>query len=53
MTLGISRTSAIALSDCSAADSYTRDQCLEWLARDDLDALDLRAPVRREVVQGG
>jgi hypothetical protein len=49
MTLGLSRTSAIALSSYIAGDKLTRDECLAWLNTHDLAGLDLPALVRREV----
>jgi hypothetical protein len=49
MSLGLSRTSAIALSEFIIDDALTPAQCLQWLGARDLETLDLPVLVRREI----
>lgn len=49
LSLGLSRTSAVELFALIAADSLSPEQCLTWLAEQDLPRLDLPELVRREV----
>jgi hypothetical protein len=49
MTLGLSRTSVVAVSEFIIDDSLTREQCLAWLREQNLAALDLPAIVREEL----
>jgi hypothetical protein len=49
MALGLSRTSAIALSDALANDSLTVAQAREWLMKTQLDGKGLAAAVIREI----
>jgi hypothetical protein len=51
MTLGLSRTSAIAIAEHIARDDLDRDDCLEWLREHDLGSFDLPVLVRREIEQ--
>lgn len=51
MTLGLSRASAIALEKYVVPDALTRDECIRWLAEQDLDALDVPALVREEIAR--
>lgn len=51
MNLGISRTSAIALSEYIAADNYDEAQCLDWIASNSLDKLDLSSIIVEEVLR--
>lgn len=49
MSLGLSRTSAIALSEFIIDDVLTPAQCLEWIRARDLETIDLPMLVRREI----
>jgi hypothetical protein len=49
MGLGLSRTSALALSEIIAADALTEDQCIEWLLSNSWEERDLPALVKREI----
>ncbi|WP_145926815.1 DEAD/DEAH box helicase [Amycolatopsis orientalis] len=49
MTIGLSRTSAVGVSEYISADDLQPDQCLEWLRDAELGALDLPVLVRREI----
>jgi hypothetical protein len=49
ISLGLSRTSAVALAEFITADALTRAEALEWLASRDLDAYPLPELVRVEV----
>jgi hypothetical protein len=51
MTLGLSRASAIALEESVVPDVLTRDECIQWLSDQDLDALDVPALVREEIAR--
>jgi hypothetical protein len=51
MTLGLSRASAIALQEYVMPDALTRDECIKWLAEQDLDTLDVPALVREEIAK--
>jgi hypothetical protein len=49
MTLGLSRTTAIAVADLIADDDMSAEDCRAWLAARDLTGIDLPALVLREV----
>lgn len=49
MTLGLSRSSAIALEESVVPDALTRDECIQWLAEQNLDALEVPNLVREEI----
>lgn len=49
MTLGISRTSAIAVAEYIIDGTLTRDQVVEWIRQRDLDAYPLPDLVREEI----
>lgn len=49
VSLGLSRTSSIALSDLIARDDLTPRECVDWLRGRDLEALPLPVLVRDEV----
>jgi len=51
MTLGLSRTSAIALSVYIVEDELSPEGALDWIRNRDLDALDLPALVRDEILR--
>jgi hypothetical protein len=51
MTLGLSRTSAIALSEYIIADSLSPAECRNWLSSRPIDGMDLPELVRREIQQ--
>lgn len=51
MSLGLSRTSAVALAQYMPETSRNESECLAWLAARDLEELDLPAAVRREAQQ--
>lgn len=51
MTLGMSRTSAIALSEYIVADNLTPEECVDWIRQRDLTSLDVPELVRREIAQ--
>ena len=49
MSLGLSRTAAIALSELIVHDNYDTDQCLEWLSTVNLESLELSPIIIQEV----
>jgi hypothetical protein len=49
MSLGLSRTSTVALAQYIVRDDLTPEQALEWLQTHDLDRLPLPVLVRREI----
>jgi hypothetical protein len=49
MTLGLSRTSAIAVGEYIVGDDLSREECLQWLGEQDLEQLDLPILVREEL----
>ena len=49
MTIGLSRTSAVSLSEYISDDDLDPGQCVEWLTGAELGALDLPVLVRREI----
>jgi hypothetical protein len=49
MTLGISRTSAVALAEYIIEGTLTRDQVIDWISQRDLDAYPLPELVREEI----
>ncbi len=49
MTLGLSRTSVIAISEFIIEDNLSREECLAWLREHDLDTIDLPTLVRDEL----
>jgi hypothetical protein len=51
MALGLSRTSAIALAEYIVDDELSREQCLTWLAEQDLRQLSLPVLVIEEVAR--
>ncbi|GAA4724187.1 DEAD/DEAH box helicase [Brevibacillus fulvus] len=50
MSLGLSRTTAIALSELIVHDNYNTDQCLEWLNTVNLESLELSPIIIQEVM---
>lgn len=51
MTLGMSRTTALMLSEYIVADDLSPEECLDWVAQRDLASLDLPELVRREIAR--
>ena len=51
MNLGMSRTSAIALSEYIAADNYDTKKCIEWIKAADIELLDLSVIIKEEIKQ--
>jgi hypothetical protein len=51
MTLGLSRTSVIAVSEYIIEDDLSREQCLAWLRDNNLEAIDVPALVREELLR--
>lgn len=51
MSLGLSRTSAIAVSELIVSDGLTVQECLEWLSFLDLTATDLSSIIVNEIEQ--
>jgi len=51
MNLGLSRTSAIALSEYIAADNYDMKKCIEWIKTADIELLDLSLIIKEEIKQ--
>ena len=51
MNLGLSRTSAIALSEYIAADDYDMKKCIEWIKTADIELLDLSLIIKEEIKQ--
>ena len=51
MNLGMSRTSAIALSEYIAADNYDMKKCIEWIKATDIELLDLSLIIKEEIKQ--
>lgn len=49
MTLGLSRSAAIAIGEFIAGDELTANECVTWLQASDLEALAIPALIRREV----
>lgn len=49
MGLGLSRTSALAISEYIAADNLTEDQCVAWLRSNTWQEFELPALVKREI----
>ena len=49
LSLGLSRTSAIELSDIISADNFDENDCINWLAVNEWRAMDLPVIVIREV----
>lgn len=49
VTLGLSRTSAIAVSEYIIEDEFQSEECVEWLRSVELDTLDLPELVRVEI----
>ncbi|MYD86007.1 MAG: hypothetical protein F4Y14_07375 [Acidobacteria bacterium] len=49
ISLGLSRTSAVALSEHVIDDELGTQQCLQWLRQRDLEALALPVLVQREI----
>ncbi|MCU1625036.1 MAG: box helicase [Frankiales bacterium] len=50
LTLGMSRTSAVEVFALMLDANLTPQQCVQWLAQRDLNALDLPELVRREII---
>lgn len=51
MNLGLSRTSAITLSEYIAADSFDMKKCIEWIKAADIDQLDISQIIKEEIKQ--
>lgn len=49
MSMGLSRTATVALGAYVAVDNWTTDECLDWLARQNLDGFDLPRLIQHEV----
>ncbi len=49
ISLGISRTAAIELTEFVARDNMTRDECIQWLKETQFDGLDISPIIRREI----
>jgi hypothetical protein len=50
LSLGLSRTTAIAVTEFMLGEDLSRQQCIEWLQAADLDVLPLPTLVRRQLV---
>ena len=50
LSLGLSRTTAIAVTEYLLGENLTREQCVSWLASADLDTLPLPRLVRNELL---
>ena len=51
MNLGLSRTTAISLSEYIAADDYDMKKCIEWIKSNDIEQLDLSLIIKEEIMQ--
>jgi hypothetical protein len=51
MALGLSRTTAVALSELIVADDLDREGALAWLARQNLDELDVAYLIKLEILE--
>jgi hypothetical protein len=51
LALGLSRSSAIAVTEFMLGENLSRQECIDWLRAADLDVLPLPALVRRELAQ--
>lgn len=49
MNLGLSRTTAIALSEFITADSLNVKQCIKWIEENDINQLDLSIIIKEEI----
>ena len=49
MSLGLSRTVTVALSDFIGVDEWTRNEALEWLAAQNFDGLGVPVLLQREI----
>ncbi len=50
ISLGLSRTTVVALFELIPASDWNYDQCVNWLKAQDIDSLDLPVLVRREIL---
>jgi hypothetical protein len=51
MSLGLSRTATIAIAAYVTSDSWTSEECLEWLHAQNIEGLDIPVLVQQEIVQ--
>lgn len=51
MSLGLSRTSAISLSDIIVADNLNMKECMEWLTLMNIESLDLSRIIKDEIIK--
>lgn len=51
MNLGLSRTSAITLSEYIAADNLDMKKCIEWIKAADIEQLDISQIIKEEIKQ--
>lgn len=49
MGLGLSRTSALAISELIASDSLSEEECVVWLQRNSWEERDLPSLVKKEI----
>lgn len=50
MSLGLSRTTTIALSHYVTVDNWTSAECLDWLSKQNIEGLDVPVLMQKEVV---
>jgi hypothetical protein len=51
MSLGLSRTATIALSQYVTADSWTPQESLDWLGRQNIEGMDIPVLVQKEILE--
>ncbi|MCW4352881.1 DEAD/DEAH box helicase [Hoyosella sp. YIM 151337] len=50
MSLGMSRTATIALSQYVTVDNWTSTECLEWLTHQNIEGMDIPVLIQREIL---
>lgn len=50
MSIGLSRTATIALSQYVTVDSWTSPECVEWLTRQNIEGMDIPVLIQREIM---
>ena len=49
MTMGFSRTSAIALAEYISSDALTVQECREWITKLEIETLDVSGIIQEEI----
>jgi protein-tyrosine phosphatase len=51
MSLGLSRTATVAIAGYVTADSWTSEECLEWLRQQNIEGMDIPVLIQQEIME--